>query len=98
MDAADISHRNGEHPERVRLAQVRLGGEGQLPHILEGADVGGRDSRLVELPSVQCDILVGVPHRPLKPLKLQGLQCASCQQLGAGPVGGELGGIQNSRP
>ena len=84
---------------RTVIVSIRpRGGERQLPHIFEGADVGGRDSRLVELTSVQCDTLVRVPHRPLEPLELNGLQRASRQQLGAGHVGGELGSIQNSRP
>ena len=66
--------RDGEHAERVVLAQVGLarGREprqvGELPAV-----VGVHAGRVERLPVVR-HVLVGVPQRPPQPLELQGAQ------------------------
>ena len=78
VDAGDLLHRHGEHAERVRLAQVGLGGERKPRDIRERADVAGVHAGLVELARVERHVRVGVPHGLLQPLELERLD------LGAG--------------
>ncbi len=79
MDARHLVHRNGEHPERVGLPKVFLGREREQRYVVEGADVVGMDSSLVELARVEGNVRVRVPHRPAQALELERLQCVSRQ-------------------
>ncbi len=49
VDARDPVVRHGDHAERIGVAQIGLGGEGELRQILERAAVLGVDARGVEL-------------------------------------------------
>ena len=70
----DLVAGDGEHPERVVLAQVRLGGEREARQVGQGTEVVGMYAGpLVRRPVVR-DPLVRVPDRPAQPLQLQRAQ------------------------
>ncbi len=62
---------DGEHPERVVVTKVGLGGEGQPGQVRELLDVVGMHPGGVEGVTVVRDVVVGVPERPGQPLGLE---------------------------
>ena len=74
MDAHDLVHGRGEHAEGVVVAQVVLGGEGQLLQVGQRADVRGLNPGLVEAPAVKRGGVVDPLHRRLQAPELDGLQ------------------------
>ena len=57
--------------ERIVVAQVLLGGEGQLLNILNGLDVVGADVQLLQLVTVERYIMVDVFHNLVKSFALE---------------------------
>jgi len=99
VDTGHLVLRHREHAERVLLAQVLLGGEGEVAQVAQFAQVGGVDACFVELALVQGDPVVGVGHGVLQPLELQGLEfvagngfLAVQDGVGAGCCGVRRGG------
>ena len=60
VQPAHLVHRHREHPERVAVAQVGLGGEREPGQVGQAAAVLRADAGRVELPAVQLHLLVGV--------------------------------------
>ena len=60
VHAHDLLARPREHAEGVVVAQVDLGGEGQVGDVAVAGHVAGLDAELVELLAVERDVVVGV--------------------------------------
>ena len=71
VDAAELLARDGEHAERVGVAQVCLGGEGELREIGELLQVVRVDAVVVEALPVEGRVLVGVAERPFHAVELE---------------------------
>jgi len=74
VETHDAFERNGEKRERVVLLKVLRGDKGKPPQVGQSPDVARRDAGLVEPLPVEGRSLIGVPHGPLQPRKLQGLE------------------------
>ena len=72
VDAHDLLARHGEHAEGIVVAQVLLGGEGELGEVGQRVEVVGMHAGGVERLPVVGHVVVDVPQRPLQPLELQG--------------------------
>jgi len=109
VDPGHLALRHREHPERVLLAQVVFGGEGEVAQVLEFTQVVGMDAGLVELALVQGDPVVGVLDRVLQAAELEGFElvardgflavqdgvgAGACGLLGGNGSGGGFGGMQ----
>ena len=95
VDAHHLVARPREHAERVVVAEVDLGGEGQVGDVAVAGHVAGLDAELVQLLAVEGDVVVGVLERRPQPLHLQLAQLRRRQGLGGRlpvqPAGGVLG-------
>ena len=72
VHAHHLLARHGEHAERIGVAQVLLGGEGELRQVGEGFQVVRLYAGLVELAPVVGDVVVGMLERPAQAGQLQG--------------------------
>ena len=81
VQAHDLRERAREEAERVRVAQVRLLGEGQLRDPLQRVDAGGRDAPRVHALPQQLDPLVGAGHDRLQPSELHVPQLRQRQEV-----------------
>jgi hypothetical protein len=79
MDADDLLPRDGEHPERVRVAQVVLAREGKLRQI---GDVGNLD--VAEALAVERDAFLDVGEQCAQPLGLEGAESLARERLDLG--------------
>jgi hypothetical protein len=68
MDAHALLARHGKHAERVAVAQVLLGGEGELRQIGQAAAVVGVHARRIELGAVDGGVGIGVRSVPCRRL------------------------------
>ena len=82
VDAHDVLERAGEQPEGVGVAQVGLGGEGQLGQVGERLDVRGREGVTLQALAEQFDPFVGVSHDGLQPVELQFAQQRRGHEVG----------------
>src|SRR5207249_3554999 len=71
---------NGEHAERVVVAQIVLGGERKPGQIVEGPAVLRSYPGFVELAPVERDVLIRVPKGPPKTLELERAQLVNADQ------------------
>ncbi len=71
MEARDLVARRGEQAEGVVVAQVLLGGEGELGEVGEGLQIVGMDAGGVELGAVMGHAVVDAMQRPFQPFDLQ---------------------------
>ena len=97
VDAADLVLRDGEHAERVVVAQVGLARGRELRQVGQLAAVVGVHAGGVEGGPVVRHVLVGVPQRPLQPLELQGAQLVDAHPLRGVERGGVGGRAQPPR-
>ena len=74
VDPPHLVLRHGEHAERVVLAQVGLGGGGELRQVREVAAVVGMHAGRVEKATVVRHVGVGAAQGLLQPRELQGPQ------------------------
>ena len=103
MQLADLVQGHGEQAEGEGVAQDGLIGEGQLAHVGQGLDVGGRHPHLVHLGTVVGHALVGVGHGILELRQLHGLDLLARGALDIGLVDGQrveapLGGGAQGAP
>ena len=68
-------------PNGIGVAQVGLGGEREAGEVLRPGEVVGVRARRLALGPVRGHVVVGVPHRPLQPLELQGAQLVGARGL-----------------
>jgi hypothetical protein len=71
VDARDPLPRDGEHAERVVVAQVLLHGEGEFREVGKVTQVVGVDADDIEGVAVMRDVFVGVPQRPAQAVDLK---------------------------
>lgn len=74
MEAHDLLARDGEHAERIGVAQVILGGERKFRQIGERFQVVRMHTDLIEPGAVKRRMGIGVAQRPLQPFQLQRAQ------------------------
>ena len=72
--------RNGGHPEGIRIPEILLRGERDLPEIIERPDVRRRQTGLAETLPVERRVHA-MPDRGLQPLELQGLDIGTGVRL-----------------
>ena len=82
VDAAHLVLRDGEHAERVVVAQIGLAGGRELREVGQLAAVVGVHAGGVERGPVVRHVVVGVPQRPLQALELQRAQLVDAHPLG----------------
>ena len=82
VHAHDLVARAREHAERVVVAQVDLGGEGQVGDVAVAGHVAGLDAELVQLLAVERDVVVGVLEGGAQALDLQRAELLGRQRLG----------------
>src|ERR1035441_4712495 len=66
--ADHVPHGAGKEAEGIGVAQVGLGGEGQVPYVGESVEPVGREVALVEPLAEELDAVVGAPHHGPQPL------------------------------
>ena len=97
VHAHDVLARAREHAERVVVAQVDLGGEGQVGDVAVAGHVAGLHAQLVHRLAVERDVVVGVLEGRAQPLDLELAELAVGQRLGGRlpvqPAGGVLGQV-----
>ena len=71
VDAGDVALGNGEKAERIAVAHVLLGEEGELDEIIERFQIAGDDAGLREALAVERDVLVGMREGALHAIELQ---------------------------
>jgi hypothetical protein len=71
VDPANRVVRDGEHPERIVLAEVGLRRRGEVGEVRECLDVVGVHTGGVEGPPVVGDVVVGVAQTPAQSLQLK---------------------------
>ena len=102
VHADDVVHGGGEQPEGVVVAQVVLGGVGQVAQVGEAADVHRLDPGRVHLRPVGGHPVVHPLHQQLQPAQLNGLQPLAGQGFDLFPVHrfppGSVGGALRRRP
>jgi hypothetical protein len=92
VHAHDVPQRGGEEPEGVGVAQVGLGGEGQLGQVGERLDVCRRQFACLQALAEKLDALVGMADDALQPVELQLAQKRRGNEVGrAGWMVGGLG-------
>jgi hypothetical protein len=72
VQAGQLGARHGEQAERVVVAQIRLGHERELAEVGQALQVVRMHALGLALLAVGFDVVVGVAHRPLQALQLQG--------------------------
>ncbi len=81
VHAHHLVARPREHAEGIVVAQVDLGGEGQVGDVAVAGHVVGLDAELVQLLAVERDVVVGVLQRRPQPLDLQLAELGRRQRL-----------------
>ena len=71
MHAHDLVAGSRKHAERVVVAQIDLGGEGQVGDVAVTAHLAGLQARLVELLAIEGHVGVGVLEHRAQTLDLQ---------------------------
>ncbi len=67
----DLADGHGQHSQRVGVAQIGLGGEGELVKIVEVADIGRGEAAFLHALVIDRHVLVGPVYRLPQPLGLQ---------------------------
>ena len=97
MHAHNVLARAREHAERVVVAQVDLGGEGQVRDVAVAGHVAGLDAQLVQRLAVERDVVVGVLEGRPEALDLELAELLGRQRLGGRlpvqPAGRVLGQV-----
>ena len=70
VQAYDLIHGHGKHAVRVVVAQVVLGGEGELGQVRQGRDVVRVNAQCIEALTVQRHVVVGVAQAPAQAFEL----------------------------
>ena len=81
MDPHDLAHRDGEHAERIVLAQVFLGGERKFFQIVEARDSCGLHLRRRELFLIVRDVPIGAGDHLPDPRELERPQFVDAGRL-----------------
>jgi len=84
MDACHIFQGTREHAKGIGVAQIGLVGEGNAPQIVGRAHLFRNNPGLIEAPSVQFHVIVGIAQRCPEAIKLQVLQRVARHGFGCG--------------
>ena len=84
MDACHIFQGTREHAKGIGVAQIGLVSEGNAPQIVGRAHLFRNNPGLIEAPSVQFHVIVGIAQRCPEAIKLQVLQRVARHGFGCG--------------
>src|SRR5579862_922536 len=77
----DLLAPHGEHAERIVLAQIVLGGEGEVAQVGELFQVLGMHAGALALAAIRAHLLIGMTERPLEARQLQRAQLLYARPL-----------------